>query len=92
MWVLCFHRDSKKLPARKRRKVMVLCGLEIIQATGNSEAPVTCDAKRTETPGCRWSRVQILKHCHMQEGEERTRTSGYKLQEGKFRVIIRRNF
>ena len=67
--------DSKKLQARKRRKIMILCYLEIRESIMR---PVMCAPEGIEAPGGQWSWVQILKHCHRQEGEQKTRTSGYK--------------
>nr|XP_048713273.1 uncharacterized protein LOC125639701 [Caretta caretta]XP_048713274.1 uncharacterized protein LOC125639701 [Caretta caretta] len=99
-WAPHFRKDVDKLERVQRRVTKMIKGLENMSSEGRWKKLGLFSLVKRRLRGDMRTVFKYVKGCYKEEGEElfsltseaRTRSNGLKLQQGRFRLDIRKNF
>uniref|UniRef100_K7F118 Reverse transcriptase domain-containing protein n=1 Tax=Pelodiscus sinensis TaxID=13735 RepID=K7F118_PELSI len=99
-WAPHFKKDVEKLERVQGRATRMIKGLENMTFEGRLKELGLFNLKKRRLRGDMIAVFRYLKGCHKEEGEnlfilaseDRTRSNGLNLQQGRFKLDIRKNF
>uniref|UniRef100_K7EX00 Reverse transcriptase domain-containing protein n=1 Tax=Pelodiscus sinensis TaxID=13735 RepID=K7EX00_PELSI len=99
-WAPHFKKDAEKLERVQRRATRMIKGLENMTHEGRLKELDLFSLEKRRLTGDMIAVFRYLKGCHKKMGEnlfilaseDRTRSTGLKLQQGRFRLDIRKKF